>query len=64
MLGHWHAGLLFEKLGSIAAIKVMSCEGLVAMLVLAALWWRTPVPAPAGSKEGAGAHNTPRDKAG
>jgi MFS family permease len=43
MLGHWHAGLLFEKLGSIAAMKVMGCEGLVAMLVLAALWWRTPL---------------------
>jgi predicted MFS family arabinose efflux permease len=43
MLGHWHAGLLFERLGSIAAMKVMGCEGLAAMLVLAALWWRTPV---------------------
>jgi MFS family permease len=64
MFGHWHAGLMFERLGSIAAIKVMSCEGLAAMLVLAALWWRTPVPAPAASKETAGAHNTPRDKAG
>ena len=42
MLGHWHAGLLFERLGSIAAMKVMACEGLAAMLVLAALWWRTP----------------------
>jgi predicted MFS family arabinose efflux permease len=43
MLGHWHAGLLFERLGSITAMKVMGCEGLAAMLVLAALWWRTPV---------------------
>jgi hypothetical protein len=43
MLGHWHAGLLFEKVGSIAAMKVMGCEGLAAMLVLAALWWRTPL---------------------
>jgi predicted MFS family arabinose efflux permease len=51
MLGHWHAGLLFERLGSVAAIGVMACEGLAAMLVLAALWWRTPmnggVPRPA-----------------
>jgi predicted MFS family arabinose efflux permease len=43
MLGHWYAGLLFERLGSIAAMKVMGCEGLAAMLVLATLWWRTPV---------------------
>ncbi len=42
MLGHWHAGLLFERLGSIAAMKVMACEGLVTMMVLAALSWRTP----------------------
>src|SRR5262249_16234909 len=31
MIGHWHAGLLFERLGSIAAMKVMGCEGLAAM---------------------------------
>jgi MFS family permease len=43
MLGHWHAGLLFERLGSAAAIGVMAGEGLAAMLVLAALWWRTPM---------------------
>jgi hypothetical protein len=43
---------------------VMSCEGLAAMLALAALWWCAPVSASAQSKEGAGAHNTPRDKAG
>jgi hypothetical protein len=43
MLGHWHAGLLFERFGSIAAIEVMGCQGLIAMLILATLWWRTPV---------------------
>ena len=43
ILGDWHAGLLFERLGSIAAMEVMACEGLAAMLVLAALWWRTPM---------------------
>jgi len=41
MIGHWHAGLLFERLGSITAMKVMGCEGLAAMIVLAALWRRT-----------------------
>jgi len=43
MLGHWHAGLLFERLGSVAAMKVMALEGLAAMLMLAILWWRTPM---------------------
>lgn len=43
MLGHWHAGLLFERLGSVTAMQVMGSEGLAAMLVLAALWWRTPM---------------------
>jgi hypothetical protein len=43
MLGHWHAGLLFERLGSVAAMKVMAFEGLAAMLALAILWWRTPM---------------------
>ena len=43
MLGHWHAGLLFERLGSIAAMEVMACKGLAAMLALAVLWWRTPM---------------------
>jgi predicted MFS family arabinose efflux permease len=42
MLGHWHAGLLFEWLGTVAAMQVMACEGLGAMLVLAFLWWRAP----------------------
>src|SRR5262245_26479436 len=45
MLGHWHAGLVFERLGSVAAIELMASEGLAAMLVLAALWWRTPMNA-------------------
>jgi predicted MFS family arabinose efflux permease len=43
MLGHWHAGLLFERLGSVAAMQVMACEGLAAMLLLGLLWWRTPM---------------------
>jgi predicted MFS family arabinose efflux permease len=41
MIGHWHAGLLFERLGSIAAMKMMGCEGLAAMIVIAVLWRRT-----------------------
>jgi predicted MFS family arabinose efflux permease len=43
MLGHWHAGLLFERLGSVTAMEVMACEGLAALLGLAVLWWRTPM---------------------
>ena len=41
MLGHWHAGLLFERLGSIAAMEVMAYEGLAGMLILATLLRRT-----------------------
>jgi MFS family permease len=43
MLGHWHAGFLFERLGSSAAIEMMAGEGLTAMLVLAALRWCRPM---------------------
>src|SRR5262249_15174150 len=40
MLGHWHTGLLFERLGSATAIRVMVAEGLAMMLGLAILWRR------------------------
>ena len=40
MFGHYHAGLLFEKLGSVAAMRVMAIEGAMAMLALAVLWLR------------------------
>ena len=46
MLGHWHAGLLFERLGSVAAMQLMAIEGLAAMIVLAILWSRTPMHRP------------------
>ena len=41
MLGHWHAGLLFERLGSTTAMRIMVAEGIAAMLALGVLWWRT-----------------------
>jgi MFS family permease len=41
MFGHYHTGLLFEKLGSATAMRLMAIEGAVAMLVLGILWWRT-----------------------
>ena len=41
MFGHFHAGLLFERLGSAQAMRLMAIEGVLAMLVLGALWWRT-----------------------
>lgn len=41
MFGHYHIGLLFEKLGSIAAMRLMAIEGITVMLVLGTLWWRT-----------------------
>lgn len=41
MFGHYHTGLLFEKLGSVAAMQIMAVEGVVVVLVLGILWWRT-----------------------
>ena len=41
MFGHWHTGLLFERLGSAAAMRIMVTEGVAAMLALGLLWWRT-----------------------
>jgi MFS family permease len=42
MLGHYHTGLLFERLGSAAAMQVMVVEGVAVMAALGVLWWRTP----------------------
>jgi hypothetical protein len=44
MLGHYHAGLLFERLGSSQAMMVMACEGAVVMAVVGVMWWRVPAP--------------------
>ena len=44
MLGHYHAGLLFERLGSSQAMMVMACEGAVVMAVVGVMWWRVPPP--------------------
>lgn len=41
MFGHYHAGILFERLGSASAMRIMAVEGAAAMLVLGVLWWRT-----------------------
>ena len=41
MFGHYHTGFLFERLGSATAMRLMAMEGVVAMLVLGILWWRT-----------------------
>ncbi len=40
MFGHYHTGLLFEKLGSVAAMQLMAIEGIIVTLVLGILWWR------------------------
>ena len=40
MLGHYHTGLLFERLGSARAMQVMTAESVAAMAVLAIVWWR------------------------
>ena len=48
MFGHWHTGLLFERLGSAAAMRVMVTEGVAAMLALAILWRRARQQSGAG----------------
>lgn len=40
MIGHYHAGLLFERLGSANAMHAMALEGLVCMALLGLLWRR------------------------
>ena len=40
MLGHYHAGILFERLGSASAMTLMGIEGAAAMLLLGILWLR------------------------
>jgi hypothetical protein len=44
MFGHYHAGVLFERLGSATAMMIMASEGAAAMLVLGILWLRTRAP--------------------
>jgi predicted MFS family arabinose efflux permease len=41
MLGHYHAGILFERLGSASAMTIMATEGAAMMLILAVLWFRS-----------------------
>lgn len=40
MLGHYHAGLLFERIGSASAMHTMAVEGLVCLVLLGVLWRR------------------------
>lgn len=42
MLGHYHAGLLFERFQSAQAMQLMAAEGSLAMVLLGLLWWRAP----------------------
>lgn len=44
MLGHYHTGVLFERLGSSQAMTIMAFEGAVVMAILGVLWWRAPAP--------------------
>jgi len=41
LVGHYHAGWLFERLGSVPAMQLMAAEGLGALVLLGLLWWRT-----------------------
>ncbi|MFZ4809035.1 MAG: MFS transporter [Hyphomicrobiaceae bacterium] len=40
LVGHYHAGWLFERLGSVSAMQLMAVEGLGALILLGLLWWR------------------------
>jgi len=40
LVGHYHAGFLFERLGSVVAMQVMAAEGLAIILLLGFAWWR------------------------
>jgi predicted MFS family arabinose efflux permease len=42
LVGHFHTGFLFERLGSVDAMRLMAIEGVIALLILGTLWWRTP----------------------
>ena len=44
MLGHYHAGILFEWFGSSSAMMIMAIEGIALMLILGILWFRIPAP--------------------
>lgn len=40
LIGHYHAGLMFEWLGSAVAVRVMAAEGIVVSAMLGLAWWR------------------------
>jgi MFS family permease len=48
MLGHYHTGLLFERLGSANAMHLMAIEGITAMVALGLLWQRARRQKPVG----------------
>lgn len=47
MLGHLHAGYLFERLGSTAAMQLMAVEGMALLLLIGVAWRLAPKPPPA-----------------
>lgn len=42
LVGFYHTGYLFERLGTVDAMRLMAAEGLIALLFLGAVWWRIP----------------------
>ena len=40
LVGHYHTGVLFERMGAAPAMQVMAAEGLVCLLVIGIVWWR------------------------
>lgn len=49
MIGHYHAGWLFEKVGSASAMNLMAIEGIVCLAVLGLLWRRAERKRPVAS---------------
>ena len=42
VIGFYNAGALFESYASATAMSLMAAQGLIPMLILGILWWRTP----------------------
>lgn len=40
LIGHYHTGVLFERLGAATAMQLMAAEGLFCLLVIGIVWWR------------------------
>lgn len=42
LVGFYHTGYLFERLGTVDAMRLMAAEGVITLLFLGVVWWRMP----------------------